>query len=83
MREFEVHYTTTEVRRMSIIVDAESEAEAKRMVEECEIDFSEGQQNCSHEFSVSDVSAYECGYRAWAAHWFPSQKIEPTYSGKE
>ena len=58
MREFEVHYTTTEVRRMSIIVDAESEAEAKRMVEEYEIDFSEGHQHCGHEFSVSDVSLY-------------------------
>ena len=55
MPEFVVHYTATEVTREEVIIEAETEEEAQRIVEEYEFDNSAACVVTSFECSIEDV----------------------------
>ena len=55
MPEFVVHYTATEVTREEVIIEAETEEEAQRVVEEYEFDNSASNSIASSKWEVSDA----------------------------
>ena len=55
MPEFTVRYTVTEITREEVIIKADTEEEAQRIVEEYEFDNSDDNFIASFEYSIKDV----------------------------